>query len=61
MALLFLMNVIIMLVIGKFWPKTDPYQLEYTNQVEITPYKYVNQLGIVIVVIVVAIYIYFAQ
>jgi SSS family solute:Na+ symporter len=61
MALLFLMNVIIMLVIGKFWPKTDPYQLEYTNQVEITPYKYVNQVGIVIVVIVVGIYIYFAQ
>ena len=46
---------------GKIWPKAVPFKLEYTNQVEITPYKYVKQVGIGIVAIVVLIYIYFAQ
>lgn len=61
MAILFILNIILMLVIGKIWPKAVPFKLEYTNQVEITPYKYVKQVGIGIVAIVVLIYIYFAQ
>ncbi len=59
--LLFLMNVGIMLLIGKFYPRETPYAQEYTKQVEITPYKHVNQVGITVVVIVVGIYIYFAK
>ena len=61
MAILFLLNVLIMLVIGWIKPKTEAYQLEYTQQVEITPYKYVKQVGIAVVVIVVLIYIWFAK
>ncbi len=61
MAVLFLLNVAIMLIIGKFRPKPDPFVLEYTNQVEITPYRYVKQVGLSVVVIVILIYIAFAK
>ena len=61
MAILFILNVAVMIIIGRIWPKKDPYQLEYTGQVEITPYKYVKQVGISIVAVVVVIYIAFAK
>jgi len=60
MAILFIMNVGIMLIIGKMKPRTAAYELKYTEQVDITPYKYVKQVGILITVIVIGIYIYFA-
>ncbi len=61
MAILFLANMGIMLLIGKFKPRATPYVQEYTEQVEITPYRYVKQAGLAIVLIVVGIYIYFAK
>ena len=61
MAMLFLANIAIMLLIGKFKPRATPYAQEYTKQVEITPFKYVRQFGMIIVIIVVGIYIYFAK
>ncbi len=60
MAILFILNVIIMLVIGKFKPREEDYVQEYTEQVDITPWKYVKQTGIAICVIVVSVYVYFA-
>lgn len=60
MAILFLINVTIMLVIGRLRPRTEPYLQKYTDQVDITPWRYVNQVGIGIIVIVVAVYVYFA-
>lgn len=61
MAILFAVNMAIMLIIGKFKPRATPYVQEYTEQVEITPFKYVKQAGLIIVFIVVGIYIYFAK
>ncbi|MBQ4913750.1 solute:sodium symporter family transporter [Maribacter sp. MMG018] len=61
MAILFVMNCIIMLVIGKFYPRKEAFELKYTEQVDISPYKYVKEVGIAIVLIVVGIYIYFAK
>ncbi|RXG29499.1 solute:sodium symporter family transporter [Leeuwenhoekiella palythoae] len=61
MAILFVTNIIIMLLIGKVVPRKEPFVLEYTKKVSIEPYKYVNQVGIVICLIVVGIYIYFAK
>ncbi|MGB5645859.1 solute:sodium symporter family transporter [Muriicola sp.] len=61
MAILFITNIAIMLLIGKLRPRATPYVQEYTKQVEITPFKYVKQFGAIIVVIVVGIYIYFAK
>jgi SSS family solute:Na+ symporter len=61
MAILFLLNVVIMLIIGKIWPRKEAFELEYTKQVDIVPYKYVNQVGIGLCILVIGIYIYFAQ
>nr|WP_299072643.1 solute:sodium symporter family transporter [uncultured Allomuricauda sp.] len=61
MAILFLLNAGIMLLIGKFYPRKEAFEQEYTKQVEITPYKYVKQAGAVICLIVIGIYIYFAK
>ncbi|MTE26379.1 solute:sodium symporter family transporter [Winogradskyella ouciana] len=60
MAILFVLNIIIMLIIGKFRPNSQAYNMEYTKQVNITPWKHVNTASISIVVVVIAIYIYFA-
>ena len=61
MAMLIIANNVIMLIIGKLYPRKEPFVLEYTKQVSIEPYKYVKQVGIVICLIVVGIYIYFAK
>jgi SSS family solute:Na+ symporter len=60
MAILFLLNVVIMLVIGKINPREEPYAQEYTEQVDITPWKYTKHTGITICAIVIAVYIYFS-
>jgi len=60
MAILFLLNVVIMLIIGKIRPNHQPFEMAYTKQVDIKPWRYVNVASIAIVVLVVAIYIYFA-
>ena len=60
MAILFVLNVLIMLLIGKYNPRAEAYQQKYTKQVDITPWKYLNSVGITICLIVLGIYIYFA-
>lgn len=60
MAILFVLNITIMLIIGKLRPRTEDFTLEYTEQVDITPWKYVKQVGIAVCIIVIAIYIYFS-
>ena len=61
MAILFATNMVIMLVIGKIWPRSEAFELEYTKKVDIQPYRYVNQVGLAICAIVIGIYIYFAK
>ena len=59
MAILFILNVIIMLVIGKLYPRKEPFELSYTKQVDITPFRFVKEIGLAICVIVIGIYWYF--
>ncbi|MGW9684173.1 solute:sodium symporter family transporter [Flagellimonas sp. 2504JD1-5] len=61
MAILFILNAAIMLIIGKLKPRAEAYEQKYTEQVDIEPYKHVKQVGILICVIVIGIYIYFAN
>lgn len=61
MAILFITNIVIMLIIGKMYPRKEPFVLEYTKQVSIEPFKYVKQVGLVICLIVIGIYVYFAR
>ena len=60
MAILFILNVVIMLIIGKIKPREEPFVQQYTKQVDITPWKYVKHAGIAICVIVIGVYVYFA-
>lgn len=60
MAILFVLNILIMLVIGKLKPRKIAFRQKYTQQVNIAPWKYVHITGIGISLIVVFIYIYFA-
>jgi SSS family solute:Na+ symporter len=60
MAILFLLNTAIMLVIGKIKPRKTAYVQTYTKQVDITPWKYAVQAGVVICFIVIGVYYYFA-
>ena len=60
MAILFLLNVLIMLAIGHFKPRETDFELEYTKQVDITPWKLVKPMGLLISVIVILIYYAFS-
>ena len=59
MAILFLVNVLIMLLIGKLSPRKDNFVQKYTEQVDITPWKYVKFSGIIVCLTVILTYIYF--
>jgi SSS family solute:Na+ symporter len=60
MALLFVINILIMLAIGKFKPRSEDYIQKYTKQVDITPWKHSKSVGLTICLIVIGIYIYFS-
>ena len=60
MAILFVLNVILMLVIGMIRPRATDYVQEYTKQVDISPWKLVYPVGGLVLAIVIGIYIYFA-
>ncbi len=60
MAILFVFNILLMLLIGRFFPLKKAYMQLYTNQVDINPWKYLKVSGILISLIVIFIYIYFA-
>lgn len=61
MAILFVANILIMLLIGKFYPRKDEYIIQYTEQVDIKPWKHVKLVGSLITLTVIAIYIYFSK
>ena len=60
MAILFVLNIIIMLLIGKIKPRETDFIQEYTQQVDIKPWKYVKVAGLGICIIVIGVYMYFA-
>ncbi|WP_282081058.1 solute:sodium symporter family transporter [Aquimarina algiphila] len=59
MAILFILNVIIMLIIGKLYPREEAYKQEYTKEVDITPWRYTKIVGVIVCLIVISTYIYF--
>ncbi|RSK39857.1 solute:sodium symporter family transporter [Mangrovimonas spongiae] len=60
MAILFVCNIIVMLIIGKFFPRKEAYTDTFTHEVDITPWKHAKTVGIGITLIVIAVYIYFS-
>lgn len=59
MAILFALNIVIMFIIGKLYPREEAFVQEYTEQVDITPWKYIKQAGIAVCIILIGVYIYF--
>lgn len=60
MAILFVLNVIVMLIIGKLSPRTVDYEQKFTQEVDITPWKHAKLVGVIVVIIVVTSFIYFS-
>ena len=59
MAIIFLFNIGVMLLIGKLRPREVAYVQNYTEQVDITPWKPVKMYGIIITIIVISTYFIF--
>lgn len=59
MGIIFAIIVVIMLIIGKLKPRKVDYVQQYTEQVNIKPWKYAKPSGLAICLVVIAIYIYF--
>lgn len=60
MAILFLLNVCIMLIIGSIKPRQYAFNLPDAKKVDITPYPYVMPIGGIIIFIVILSYICFS-
>ncbi len=60
MAILFVMNILIMLIIGKLKPRKEGFVLPYTEEVDITPYRYVKPVGLAIIIVVILSYVVFS-
>ncbi len=59
MGILFVINVGIMLVIGKLHPKTEIYIPVITKEIDSTPWKHAKTVGIVIILFVLSTYLIF--
>ena len=60
MAILFVLNILIMLIIAHFNPRKEAYIQKYSHDVDITAWKYLYIMGGGIVIIVLSIYYYFS-
>jgi SSS family solute:Na+ symporter len=59
MGILFVVNIIIMLIVGAIKPKTDEYIPKQTEAIDTTPWKYAGIVGIIIVLLVLSTYLIF--
>jgi len=59
MGILFVVNIIIMLVVGAIKPKTDEYVPQVTDVIDTTPWKYATIIGILIILLVLSTYLIF--
>ena len=60
LAILFVLNIIIMLIIAKIKPRETDYIQTYTEQVDITPWKFLKPVSIVVLILVISTYVYFS-
>ncbi len=60
MAILFALNVLIMLAIGKLYPRKEAFVLKDSGKVNIVPWKYATIVGVIICLMVVGVFAYFS-
>ena len=61
LTILFIISCGIMLVIGKIKPRETPYVLVNKNVVEITPWEYQYEAGVIIIAVMLSFYIIFSK
>jgi len=59
MGILFVINVAIMLIMGRYYPRKEAYKPKLTDEINITPWKYALASGIVITLLVLSTYFIF--
>ena len=59
MGILFVVNILIMLLIGKLKPKKDIYHPKITEEIDITPWKHAKLVGLIITILVLSTYFIF--
>jgi SSS family solute:Na+ symporter len=52
----FVLNILVMLLVSKFYPNTNPYQPVHTGEVNIEPWKYTKPVSIFLVLATIAVY-----
>ncbi|WP_040976705.1 solute:sodium symporter family transporter [Necropsobacter massiliensis] len=60
-AILFVINVVVMLIIGRIKPMETAYREEYTKQVDIHPWAYAKAVSLVVTFLSVSMYIFMAH
>lgn len=61
LTILFIISCGIMLVIGKIKPRETPYVLVNKNVVEITPWEYQYEAGVIIIAVMLSFYVIFSK
>ncbi|MCY6957144.1 solute:sodium symporter family transporter [Clostridium brassicae] len=61
LGVLFPVNVIIMLVIGKMKPRETDFEQVYTEQVDITPWKHAKTVSVIAIIIMICVYALFSK
>ncbi|MBU3092154.1 solute:sodium symporter family transporter [Clostridium sp. CF011] len=61
LAILFVISCLLMLVIGKFKPRTTPYVMKIKNVVNIEPWDHRHEAGGVVVFLMISMYIVFSK
>lgn len=59
MGILFVVNIVIMLIVGKLLPKQDVYIPVVTEEIDVTPWKYAKIIGLAITILVLSTYLIF--
>lgn len=60
LSILFPLNVLVMLIVGKINPRVKPFELYNANVVDLTPWKHAKSFSVFIMVMMVGIYAFFS-
>lgn len=60
LAVLFVLNIAVMLLIGKFRPREEAYEIPQSDVVDITPWKYAKPVAIVSICLMLCVYALFS-
>jgi SSS family solute:Na+ symporter len=61
LGIVFASLIVIMLLIGKFSPRATPWEHKHSGDVDLTPWKFAKPLGLTLALVVVALYVAFAD